>query len=109
MQYSIAWDRCCVDAKERLRRYLEQRRDMGETELLLDSMTVDDVMKAVGAINAGSGRSAGDSGPTDWREALREEAPPAESLAVPANSSELFDDDIMRLTSITAIEKVVAK
>ena len=98
-----------MDAKDRLRRYLEQRRDMGETELLLDSMTVDDVMKAVGAINAGSGRSAGDSGPTDWREALREEAPAVESLAAAANSSELFDDDIMRLTSLTAIEKAVAK
>jgi uracil-DNA glycosylase len=38
-----------VDGKERLRRYLEQRRDTGERELVLDGMTVDDVMRIVGA------------------------------------------------------------
>ena len=36
-----------MDGKERLRRYLEQRRDAGERELLLDSMTVDEVMRIV--------------------------------------------------------------
>jgi uracil-DNA glycosylase family 4 len=38
-----------VDGKERLRRYLEQRRETGERELVLDGMTVDDVMRIVGA------------------------------------------------------------
>ena len=38
-----------MDGKERLRRYLEQRRDTGERELVLDAMTVDDVMRIVGA------------------------------------------------------------
>jgi uracil-DNA glycosylase len=38
-----------VDGKERLRRYLEQRRETGERELVLDAMTVDDVMRIVGA------------------------------------------------------------
>jgi DNA polymerase len=33
-----------MDAKERLRRYLEQRREMGESELILDRMPVEDVM-----------------------------------------------------------------
>jgi len=28
-----------VDAREQLKRYLEQRRDMGETELVLDGLT----------------------------------------------------------------------
>ena len=38
-----------MDGKERLRRYLEQRRETGERELVLDAMTVDDVMRIVGA------------------------------------------------------------
>ena len=33
-----------MDAKERLRRYLEQRRELGESELVLDGLPVDDVM-----------------------------------------------------------------
>lgn len=38
-----------MDAKERLRRYLEQRREMGESELILDGMPVDDVLSMLGA------------------------------------------------------------
>ncbi len=38
-----------MDGKERLRRYLEQRRELGESELVLDSLSIDDVMKLVGA------------------------------------------------------------
>ena len=38
-----------MDAKDRLRRYLEQRRELGESELVLDGLSVDDVMKLVGA------------------------------------------------------------
>jgi len=38
-----------VDARERLRRYLEQRRELGESELVLDGLSVDDVLKVVGA------------------------------------------------------------
>jgi uracil-DNA glycosylase len=37
------------NASELLRRYLEQRREAGETELVLDGMTVEDVMRIVGA------------------------------------------------------------
>jgi uracil-DNA glycosylase family 4 len=37
------------NASELLRRYLEQRRDSGEREFILDSMTVEDVMRIVGA------------------------------------------------------------
>lgn len=48
-----------MDARERLRRYLEQRQEMGEQELFLDTMTVDDVMKAIGAINADMGAGNG--------------------------------------------------
>ncbi|MES2521122.1 MAG: uracil-DNA glycosylase [Gemmatimonadota bacterium] len=38
-----------MDAKERLRRYLEQRRELGESELVLDGLPVDDVMAMLGA------------------------------------------------------------
>ncbi len=38
-----------MDAKDRLRRYLEQRRELGESELVLDSLSIEDVMKMVGA------------------------------------------------------------
>jgi DNA polymerase len=82
-----------VDAKEQLRRYLEQRRDMGETELVLDGLTVDETLRILGA-TAVSTRDAGQretvpapraverdvverqapsatSGGGDWRETLR--------------------------------------
>ena len=50
-----------MDAKDRLRRYLEQRRELGESELVLDSLSIDDVMKMVGAK---SSASKGGSAPT---------------------------------------------
>jgi len=69
-----------MDARNLLRRYLEQRRELGESELVLDGLNVDDVMRLLGA--------AGRSAPTkqaqrsvremagapsqDWRESLRD-------------------------------------
>ena len=44
-----------MDAKERLRRYLEQRRELGETELVLDGMNVEDVLRVIGAAGASGG------------------------------------------------------
>jgi len=38
-----------MDGREQLRRYLEQRKDAGERELVLDSLNVDEVMQIVGA------------------------------------------------------------
>ena len=61
-----------MDAKERLRLYLEQRRDLGESELVLDSMSVDEVMRAIGAIGKGMSPSASGSG--GWRDVLSAEA-----------------------------------
>ncbi len=88
-----------MDASDRLRRYLEQRRDLGENELVLDTMNVEEVMRLLGAARGGSLRprpetprrsreaaseltgrptdgrapaaTSPDSSPTDWREALR--------------------------------------
>lgn len=53
-----------MDAREALRRYLEQRRDLGESELVLDSLSVEDALRLIGA----SGRVAKAA---DWREAMR--------------------------------------
>ena len=68
-----------MDAREALRRYLEQRRDLGETELVLDSLSVDDALRLLGASRVGTSPAAppartanapaGDA--ADWREAIR--------------------------------------
>jgi len=73
-----------MDAREKLRRYLEQRRDMGETELVLDSMSIDEALRIVSG--GASSRSTEPSTPraeeprsarsdvpetSDWRAALR--------------------------------------
>lgn len=72
-----------MDAKALLRRYLEQRRELGESELVLDSLQVEDVMRLLGATGkaapAGKTRQSpreiasavvGDD-VQDWRESLR--------------------------------------
>ena len=80
-----------MDARDRLRRYLEQRREMGESEFALDSMSIEEAMTVMG----GPGKTGAppksrtaapdvsqaapsrvDEGPapsasTDWRDALR--------------------------------------
>lgn len=84
-----------MDARERLRQYLEQRREMGERELLLDGLNTEDVLRLIGAANLRgrnpteppataapqpdtpgeprSGPPASEWGATsaDWRETLR--------------------------------------
>lgn len=59
-----------MDAKERLRRYLEQRRELGESELVLDAMSVDDVMTLLGARATSS--------------SARQARPPASAMVPPA-------------------------
>ncbi len=73
-----------MDARELLRRYLEQRRDLGESELVLDSMSVDDALALLGAKagastprvpeNEAAPRRARSEPPpiADWRQAIRE-------------------------------------
>jgi DNA polymerase len=72
-----------VDARDLLRRYLEQRRDLGETELVLDSLSVDDALALLGAKAGASPPSTPAQGSpsraprteraaaADWREAIR--------------------------------------
>ena len=55
-----------MDARERLRRYLEQRRELGESELVLDKMSVDDVLSMVsarGTLKRRERPAAGDADP----------------------------------------------
>ena len=67
-----------MDAREQLRRYLEQRREGGEQELVLDQLTVDDVLHIVGASSAQRPSGAPPSSPgadhasADWRAVLRD-------------------------------------
>ena len=83
-----------MDSKELLRRYLEQRREMGESELVLDRLHVDEVMQLIGA--AGSSavarppRDRPASSSTDWRTSLREAGVnvDAEPEALPVDDSE---------------------
>ena len=90
-----------MDARDLLRRYLEQRRELGESELVLDSLRVDDVMRLLGAAGRPSSatkpqRSAreivGDAS-DDWRSSLREagvnvDAPAPAAAAVVDAASE---------------------
>jgi DNA polymerase len=92
-----------TDPREQLRRYLEQRRELGERELVLDGLSVEQALRIVAGAAPGttSGaeaaeqaskrrdvrqsnrlESAESAAPNDWREALRAAgAAPAESGA----------------------------
>ncbi len=109
-----------MDARERLRVYLEQRREIGESELILDSMTVDDVLRAVGAGGV-AGSSSTRSVPLSAEPApvVRENraamdataalSPPSaeRGLVAGADSSELFNNDIMTLDTLATIATAV--
>jgi uracil-DNA glycosylase len=74
-----------TDPREQLRRYLEQRRELGEREFVLDDLSVEDALRIVGGARrrgpaepstaAGADvrrpESATPPAPNDWREALR--------------------------------------
>lgn len=67
-----------MTVEELLRRYLEQRREMGETELVLDSLTVDEVVRILGAKGKRAPVSGSARTEPDWRQALRDaDATPA--------------------------------
>ena len=79
-----------MDAREQLRRYLEQRRESGETELVLDQLGVDDVLRLVGARETAKPKSPAAASPVtppanaDWREMLRQSGAAPEKAAAPA-------------------------
>ena len=93
-----------MDARELLRRYLEQRRDLGESELVLDSLSVDDALALLGAKSAAPAPRAASKqaaareprpevpATADWRQAIRDAggAPDA-----PSRSSEIVREEPM--------------
>jgi len=82
-----------METRDLLRRYLEQRRELGESELVLDSLHVEDVMRLLGA----AGRTAPLAGPqrsvrelagepvADWRASLRDAGVHVEAPIVATN------------------------
>jgi uracil-DNA glycosylase family 4 len=119
MRYSIVSSECSMDARAELRRYLEQRRELGETEILLDQMSAAEALRLLrapkreGAINAEKPPTDEESLPApeaqsgDWRSLLHGDAAVQRGLIVGGQSSELFNSDIMRLTSLKAVAKAV--
>ena len=78
-----------TDPREQLRRYLEQRRELGEREFVLDGLSVDEALRIVGAgraeapLPADVGQAEAAS-PNDWRAALRAAgAGPSQSVDAP--------------------------
>lgn len=105
-----------MDARDQLRRYLEQRKESGERELVLDQLNVDDLLKLLGAVpKAGSASSTAtaaaaeradmrppapgrEHASADWREVLRGTG------ASPEKTPERRED----LDSLDAIARTVA-
>lgn len=87
-----------MDAREQLRRYLEQRREAGERELILDQLTVDEAMRLIGDRSPAPPSSAGAEEPSagDWRNALREspggDVTPATRLRPPSDAPRAFGE-----------------
>ena len=83
-----------MDAREQLRRYLEQRRDAGERELTLDSITVEQALQMLGAPQGLGARRRGpspqdrDAGEHVWgQSSASAPAPEPEGTADPAAAS----------------------
>lgn len=92
-----------MHAEDLLRRYLEQRRDQGEVELVLDTLSVEDVMRIIGAAR----RTRGDATPAsaahgDWRQALRSAGAPSSTTTAPARPAERTPPEAPTLPSAPA-------
>jgi DNA polymerase len=80
-----------MDARELLRKYIEQRREAGETELVLDGLHVEEVMRLLGAAgkterpsqSANRSVRTSESASTDWRETLRDAGASVETATAP--------------------------
>ncbi|HUQ98835.1 MAG TPA: uracil-DNA glycosylase family protein [Gemmatimonadaceae bacterium] len=77
-----------MDARALLRRYIEQRRELGESELVLDRLNVEEVMQLLGAagtrpvtLRPPSLRDAPHTDSTDWRSSLRQSGVDVETPA----------------------------
>ena len=101
-----------TDAQDRLRQYLEQRREMGESEFVLDSMSVEDALKVLafgapspaarpisdGAKSQGAAaelpRASRTQGMTeDWKSIVGAPEPSAEETSKPSKASKRVGPD----------------
>ncbi len=81
-----------MDAKDRLRRYLEQRRELGESELVLDHLPLDELMAMLGARGGtAEGRLKGPTAETSGSAAMTPEAPFSAPLPPPPAPDARFD------------------
>jgi len=106
-----------MDAKELLRRYIEQRRELGESELVLDRLNVEDVMRLIGAAGASRPSPAAshtvrefDSSDTrDWRTSLRDAGvnvdTPTAAAAPPVEASPEAESPALTTTDDMAFKK----
>lgn len=106
-----------MDAKELLRRYIEQRRELGESELVLDKLNVEDVMRAIGAAGASrptptashAVRELDSLDTRDWRTSLREAGvnvdTPAAIAAPPVEAPPQTESPAVTTTDAIAFKK----
>lgn len=103
-----------MDGREQLRRYLEQRKEAGERELVLDQLSVGEVLRLLGAGSPTSKRPS-----SDWREVLRDAGAAPEQgsgkgeagragLSVGDADRELFGGALAHLDSLDAVARAVA-
>lgn len=88
-----------MDARDQLRRFLEQRREAGETELVFDQLSVDEAMRLLGA--------GPKEGGTSRVEARREESnaqPQRAEPDVPAATSDWRS--VLKPADVAPVEKV---
>lgn len=76
-----------MDARDQLRRYLEQRKEAGETELVFDQLSVDDALRILGA--PAQGRDAG--APKPERKAAATGPEPVRERDAPPDPSSISD------------------
>ncbi|MBV6520902.1 MAG: hypothetical protein MNPFHGCM_01022 [Gemmatimonadaceae bacterium] len=83
MRYSIVSGDCWVDTRDTLRRFLEQRRESGETELVLDSLSVDEALRLIGVRGALESQKPVPPMPHGGSPPAAEQGHPREAVASP--------------------------
>jgi uracil-DNA glycosylase len=79
-----------MDAREQLRRFLEQRKEAGETELVLDHLDVEQALALLGAKGVTGAKAAASESANDWRDVLAKagaKPPSSPALTAPASPS----------------------
>ncbi len=108
-----------MDAKELLRRYIEQRRELGESELVLDTLNVEDVMRVIGAAGASrASRPKETASPTarepdqadtrDWRTSLRDAGVNVD-VPIPAGEAKVDESPTVESRGITTTDDIAFK